>query len=203
MDFFASDVTEPENLSDTLGQIVRDHGPPTHLVFFQRYRNDGDSWQGSLDTGLTGTRETIEHLVEDFPSDGSAAIVLVASIATDLVADDQPLGYHVVKAGMEQMARFYAARLGGKGIRVNCVSPGIVLKERAREFYDENPELKEVYEDVTPLGRMAEPADIVDVIEFLLSPEARFVTGQNIVVDGGASLSWQADVAQRFAGPSE
>lgn len=91
--------------------------------------------------------------------------------------------YGASKAGVIQLTKYYAAEFGmkGKAIRVNSVSPGGI-------YQDHNPEFDMLYSDKVPLGRMANPEEIVNSILFLLSPLSSYITGHNLVVDGGLSV---------------
>ena len=116
------------------------------------------------------------------------------------MGEGQALGYHVAKAGLNQMMRYYAVNLGRKGIRVNAVTPFTFLKEESRDFYMKNQALHDLYRKITPLGRMATAEDSARVIAFLCSPGAGFVNGQNIYVDGGLSLVWPETLARNLSG---
>ncbi len=197
--YWAADLADHSRLPATLNEIVREHGKLNNIVFLQRYRGNEDHWKRELDVSLTATRNAIEGLSDCFVSDGDRSIVIVSSLASRSVAREQPVSYHVAKAGLVQLARYYAVSLGPKGIRVNCVSPGTVLKEEAAEFYRTNAKLSRMYERLTPLGRMASAEEIARVIAFLCSDLASFITGQDLVVDGGMSLHLQASLASHFA----
>jgi NAD(P)-dependent dehydrogenase (short-subunit alcohol dehydrogenase family) len=123
----------------------------------------------------------------------------MGSNAAQLVGEEQPVSYHTAKAGLKQMARYYAVTLGRQGIRVNLVTPGILIKERSLLYFQENPELVRLYEEVTPLGRMGTPEDVIGAVKFLISPQAVFITGQDLAVDGGLSLLWQETLARKVA----
>ena len=198
--YWSTDLTDPDGLTIALREVVERSGKLRNLIFFQRYRGTTDDWSGEIETTLTATRNTIEQLLGQFETGGQSSIVLVGSMASNFIAAEQPLSYHVGKAGLIQIARYYAATRGPAGIRVNCVTPGAVLKEESKDVYLNNPGLYDLYRRITPLRRMATAREIVNVISFLCSPEASFITGQNIIVDGGLSLLWQESLSRNLAG---
>ncbi len=198
------DLAAKEALLTALAEAVQQNGRLTNLIFLQRFRGEGDAWQGELDVSLTATKIIIERLAGEFSRPKKAAggaIVIVGSNASRLIAGEQSVGYHVAKAALRQMARYYACSLAPLGIRVNCVTPGIVLKDEAREFYRKHEPLHALYRRITPLGRMGAPRDIADAIGFLCGPGSAFITGQELVVDGGLSLLWQASLANELTFP--
>jgi len=179
--------------------ILRDRPKPANLVFCQRYRG-ASVWHGEIDASLTATWRIIELLRGEFDTVGGASVVVIGSAAGRYVAGEQPVGYHVAKAGLLQLVRYYALTLGEKRIRVNCVSPGTIVKDEAREFYATNRDVTALYESIIPLGRMGVAADVANVVEFLCSSKASFLTGQDIVVDGGVSLQWHETLAREAGG---
>ncbi len=188
---YAVDVTDQTALLSSLDLSTQRYGPVSTVVFFQRHRSGPDGFDTAMAVALGATRRTIDHLVarNSFASGGgSNSIVLVSSIADRYVAPEQPLDYHVAKAGLSQLARYYALKLGPIGIRVNCVSPCVVAKDEALEFYNKNQWLVDRCRAFIPLGRMGRPKDIVNAIMFLAGAESSYITGQNIVVDGGLTL---------------
>ena len=112
-----------------------------------------------------------------------AGIVLISSIE-GLVGHSWLAAYCASKAGLIGLTRSAALALGPEGIRVNAVCPGAVDTELLAPLLA-MPGAREQLESVTPLGRVAQPEEIASVIRFLLSDDARFVTGATIVVDGG------------------
>src|SRR5262249_51795840 len=107
-----------------------------------------------------------------------------------------PVSYHVAKAGLEQMVRYFAVALGPKGIRVNTVAPGTIVKDESKAFYRDHPQLEQLYREIVPLGRMGTAADVAELIAFLLGEGASFLTSQTIVLDGGVSLRWHEALAR-------
>ena len=196
--YWALDLLDQARLKETLGEIVSKKGKLHNLVFFQRYRGKDDPWEGEIQTSLTATMNAIEYLAGEFRPGENNSVVVVGSVANHLVAEEQPLSYHVAKGGLSQLVRYYAVVLGRKGIRVNSVSPGSVLKEETKEFYLQNSVLQELYETITPLGRMGTATEVANVVAFLCSPKASYITGQDIVVDGGISLQWQETLARKL-----
>lgn len=187
---YVTDVMNRDALVDGLDRAVQCFGELTCAIFLQRHRGDKSKITEDLGVALVATKDAIDHLVErkSFSSDGNQSIVLVSSVADRYVAAEQPLGYHLGKAGLSHLARYYAVALGPKGIRVNSVSPCVVAKQEAKAYYDENKWLVDRYEASIPLGRMGRPEDIVKTIMFLAGEDASYITGQNIVVDGGLTL---------------
>jgi len=193
-----TDLAQAESLPPLLAEILKVNGPLQSLVFLQRFRGEGDSWQGELEVSLNATRALIELAQPKFSRRQFNSIVILGSIAGQLVAEEQPLGYHVVKGALRQLMRYYACSLGPKGVRVNCVSPGVILKPEAESFYRLNKQVVALYERVTPLRRFGTAADVARVVRFLCSRDSAFITGQDIVVDGGISLLWQASLARQL-----
>ncbi len=193
-----ADLARLESLPALVADIVRTNGRLQSIVFLQRFRGEGDPWQGELDVSLTATRTIIELARNRFAARGGNAIVIVGSIAGQLVAEEQPAAYHAVKGALRQLVRYYACALGPKGIRVNGVSPGVILKPEAEPFYRLNKKLTALYERVAPLRRFGTAADVAAVVRFLCGNDSAFVTGQDLVVDGGISLAWQASLARQL-----
>jgi NAD(P)-dependent dehydrogenase (short-subunit alcohol dehydrogenase family) len=186
--YYFADLTDSEKIPVILKEIVKTSGKITHLIFCQRFRGDGDKWQGELDTGLNVTKNVIDLTVDKFDKNPDRSIVIIGSVVGSLIAYEQSLGYHVAKAGLRQLVRYYAVYLGKLGIRINSVSPATVLKADAKDYYRIHKKLHDVYKETIPLGRMGTSEDISNMVSFLCSSAASYITGQDMVVDGGLSL---------------
>lgn len=196
--YWAVDLLDEAGLSTAVQEMLQRHGPVRHLVFCQRYRGAGNEWDGELATSLTATRALIERLRDAFDVAYPPAIVIINSVANRLVAEEASPGYQVAKAGLLQLMRYYAVALGSRGIRVNCVSPCTVIKDESRAFYGEHPEITELYQRVIPLARMGTADDVAQAVVWLCSPGASFVTGHDLVVDGGLSVRLQDSLARQL-----
>jgi len=89
-----------------------------------------------------------------------------------------PAAYSAIKGGIVNFTRYLASYYGPYGIRVNCVSPGGILDQQDELFVKQ-------YEKKVPMRRMGLPEDIAPSISFLLSDETKYITGQNLIIDGG------------------
>jgi NAD(P)-dependent dehydrogenase (short-subunit alcohol dehydrogenase family) len=127
-------------------------------------------------------REAAKYMIPH----GGGSIVLVASISADIVNIPQPqTPYNGSKAAVKQMASSLAVEWAKNGVRVNSLSPGYVLTKLTRNILANKPELKKTWEDLTPVGRMADPEDLDGIIVYLASDSSRFMTGSEIRIDGG------------------
>lgn len=186
---WTADAGDARELARALAEVVGEAGSVTSAVLLQRYRGSGDEWAGEIATSVTATRHLLEWAGEHLEDRGRGkAVVVVSSIAGVYVAQEQSASYHMAKAAMTQLVRYYAVTLGKRGVRVNAISPGTIVKDESKPFYQDHPDLEQLYRDIIPVGRMGTAIDVAHVTQFLLSDRASFLTGQNIVLDGGASL---------------
>ena len=193
-----ADLADTKILKALIEDIAAKNGPLNYIVFCQRYRGNGDPWEGEIDISLTLTKLVVEGSQNHFERGGDNAIVLVSSVFADFIGESQAIGYHVGKAGLNQMMRYYAVTLGQKGIRVNSVTPFTFLKDESKDFYVQNEKLSNLYKEIIPVRRMGTTADSANLISFLCSPRSSFINGQSIYVDGGLSLVWPETLARKL-----
>jgi 3-oxoacyl-[acyl-carrier protein] reductase len=140
-----------------------------------------DEWRRVIDTNLTGAYLVAQACLPLLTDDGSIIFIgsKVATVGVPLRAH-----YTASKAGLVGLARSMAKELGPQGIRVNVVAPGVIDSEETREKLP--PERYRYYRNMTALKRLGRATEVAEVVLFLASPAAAFVTGETINVDGGA-----------------
>ena len=137
-----------------------------------------------LDNNIVSNHWLIQMVAPAMRARGEGSIVIVSSIG-GLKGSGTIGAYCISKAADMQLARNLALEFGPDGVRVNCVAPGLVKTDFARALWEDPARLKAV-NDTVPLRRIGEPEDIAGAIVYLAGPASRFMTGQTIVVDGGA-----------------
>src|SRR5690606_31136798 len=148
----------------------------------------GSDYAASFRVDIDGTNALIRAALAHMADDDDANIVYIGSRAGNVGVPWMP-AYAAVKAATVSMAKSLSLEVARRGIRVNVVSPGDVLFpggswDRAQR---DNPKLFDGILRENPLRRLARPEEIADVVAFVASPRASFVTGANIMVDGGAT----------------
>jgi NAD(P)-dependent dehydrogenase (short-subunit alcohol dehydrogenase family) len=146
-----------------------------------------DQFRKILDNNIVANHWLISFVAPEMIARRDGAIVIVSSVG-GLKASTTIGAYNISKAADFQLARNLAAEFGPHNVRVNCIAPGLIRTDFARALW-ENPDNLKVYNSRTPLGRIGEPDEIAGAAVFLASPASAFMTGQAIVVDGGATIS--------------
>jgi len=159
------------------------------------HRYTDDEWRLVVGVNLDGTFHTLRAAIPLLLDGGGGSIVTVASLnASRPLQGEAP--YSAAKAGVVNLTRTAALEYAPT-IRANCVSPGMIATALTAIITDD-PEFTAVAEAGTPLQRIGSAEEVADVIAFLCSDAARYVTGQELVVDGGAALpNLQADTIVR------
>jgi len=160
-----------------------------------------DEWERLVRVNLTGVWHGFRAAAPVLLSGGGGSIVSTASISgTRPSAGEAP--YAASKAGVAALTATAALEYAPT-IRVNAVSPGMIRTGLTSPLLDNFPEQVRSFIDKTPVGRIGEPEDIADAVVFLCSDLARFITGQNLVVDGGMTLHGAGvdGLLRAFVGP--
>jgi NAD(P)-dependent dehydrogenase (short-subunit alcohol dehydrogenase family) len=190
---FGVDVGDPDGLRRVVDAAVASLGGLSVLYnnagigSFNRLEDwDPAEWDRILRVNLTGVFAGFRAAVPHLKAGGGGSIVSTASISgTRPSAGEAP--YAASKAAVAALTASAALEYA-PDIRVNAVSPGMIRTTLTKPMFEFFPDQEERFRRDTPAGRVGEPEDIADVVIFLCSDLSRFVTGQNIVVDGGLTL---------------
>jgi 3-oxoacyl-[acyl-carrier protein] reductase len=148
-----------------------------------------EEWRHGMDISLTTAFNVTRPALPGMIARGYGRIVNVASVTGPLVSNPRSGFYSAAKAGMVGLTRSLAIEVGRKGITVNAVLPGWIQTGSSSES-------EAAAGRNTPIGRSGTPEEVAEVVAFLASPAASYVTGTTIVIDGGNSI-------QEYKGPSE
>lgn len=146
---------------------------------------DDAIWERDISINLTGVMMCMREEAAVMLENGGGAIVNTASI-NGLVGNGQQPAYTAAKHGVVGLTRHGALRWAKQGIRVNAVCPGVIETPMTAPLVA-NPQMKQVIEGMTPMGRMGQASEIAEAVVWLCSSAAGFVTGHAMVVDGGAT----------------
>lgn len=194
------DVTDDQSIQQVLKTVVDEYQRIDGLVNNAYPRTDdwgtefehidANSWRKNIEWQLNSSfvscREVLSYMVKQ----KSGSIVNIASIY-GIVGNDfsmyegtninPPAAYSAIKGGLINFSKYLASKYGHIGIRVNCVSPGGIFDGQDLNFVER-------YNAKVPMKRMGLPEDIAPSVSFLLSDESRYITGHNLVVDGGWTI---------------
>lgn len=145
---------------------------------------EDENWARSIGVNLTGVMMCMREEAEVMLKQGVGAIVNTASI-NGLVGNPSQPGYTATKHGVVGLTRHGALRWAKAGIRVNAVCPGVIETPMTAPLVA-NPEMRQVIDSMTPMGRMGKAEEIAEAVVWLCSDAASFVTGHPMVIDGGA-----------------
>ncbi len=189
-EFFACDVTSDDSVARVAEQMATKVGQAAILI-----NNAGTMLPGGLDTvtmtdwdrilslNLTGYLRCARVFGESMLERGGGAIVHVASISASF-PQSYSGAYSVTKAGVVMLSRQLAVEWGPRGVRSNVVSPGMIRTPMTEAIY-QAPGVHDARRALVPAQRIGRPADIADAVVFLASERAGYITGEEIVVDGG------------------
>lgn len=191
------DITIDDSIQDTINDVINHFGKLDGLVnnAYPRTKDFGDkfedtkpdSWRKNVDIHLNSYFVFCQKALSQMKKQGYGSIVNIASIY-GIVGPDftvyegtkltNPGVYAAIKGGIINFTRYIASYYGKYNIRANCISPGGIFDNQHERFVKQ-------YEHKVPLKRMGKPEDIAPSVSFLLSNDASYISGHNLVVDGG------------------
>jgi NAD(P)-dependent dehydrogenase (short-subunit alcohol dehydrogenase family) len=197
--YWRLDVTDEARVAGALDEVFAGCGRLDYVVngagvgWFDRDGSvasiDRGVWERVLDVNLTAAMLVCRHALPLVARTGGGAFVHLASVAGLRTSDGPMDAYQVSKAGLVSLSRAVALQYGPQRIRSNTICPGAILTPMIQPLYDEDPARAERMANRTPLRRLGTVADVSSACQFLLSDEAAFITGIDLVVDGGWTLA--------------
>jgi 3-oxoacyl-[acyl-carrier protein] reductase len=146
-----------------------------------------DAWDHTLAINATAVMALTRACLPMLKASSAGRVINTGSILSRY-GDAGLVAYATSKHAVLGLTRALAMELGPHGITVNCVQPGAIETGMTKPMFDGNPESKAYYAGRSALGRVGQPEDIADVMVFLATDDARFMTGQGILVDGGVMV---------------
>ncbi|WP_034752933.1 SDR family oxidoreductase [Chryseobacterium daeguense] len=206
--FIPSDLTLPESAEIIAKEILEKFGKIDIIV-----NNAGanlskggsfsslsdEDWINDFQLNLLSVVRVNKALLPSMIEQKNGVIINISTYAAQQPVWEITMTYSAAKAALNAYTKALANEVGPKGIRVNAVSPGVVKTPLMQDFIEgfaksSNITTEEAFENMVskiwgaiPLGRMAEPKEIANLVTFLVSPEAQYITGANYLVDGGVS----------------
>lgn len=184
-------TADRDDVSETFARVQDEFGVVTDLVNCAGITRDsslalmtGEQWDQVVATNLTGMFNMANVFTFPAMKNGFGVVTNISSIA-GVSGNKGQTNYAATKAGMDGFTRSLAKEVGGSNIRVNSVAPGFIDTDMTRDFSEK--QRKQLARSVS-LKRLGTPRDIGAVVRFLHSDDASYITGQTLVVDGGAVI---------------
>jgi NAD(P)-dependent dehydrogenase (short-subunit alcohol dehydrogenase family) len=191
------DVTNDKSIDNAINLVLKKYGKIDGLVnnAYPRTEDWGykfekisiDSWKSNIDMQLNSVFVFCQKVLPHMVLNKNGSIVNIGSIYGTVGPDfnvydntdlTMPAAYSAIKGGVINFTRYLSSYYGKNKIRVNCVSPGGIFNNQPIEFVKN-------YENKVPMKRMGTPEDISPAVSFLLSDDSSYITGQNLIIDGG------------------
>ena len=185
-------VTDPAAVDAVISTILQEHGALHVLVNNAGITRDtlamrmkDDDWDAVLDTNLKAVFRMSRAVMRPMMKQRHGRIINITSVVGAMGNGGQS-NYAAAKAGVAGMTRALARELGSRNITVNCVAPGFIDTDMTRALTDEQ---QATLKAQIPLGRLGQPEDIAEAVAFLASPQAAYITGTELHVNGGMLMT--------------
>lgn len=185
---FKCDVSDGKSVQEMVDAIIKDHSKIDVLVNNAGITKDGllmrmseEDWESVIDTNLKGVFNMTKAVTRGMMSKRYGKVVNITSIS-GVMGNPGQANYSASKAGVIGFTKAVAKELASRSININAVAPGFIETEMTDKLTEE---VKQNYLNSIPLKRFGSGSEIANVVKFLASDEAGYITGQTLIVDGG------------------
>jgi NAD(P)-dependent dehydrogenase (short-subunit alcohol dehydrogenase family) len=193
VDYRLADITDNEAVNAAIAEVLARHGRLDALVnnagadvFSDPLALDDAEWERCLSLNLKGAWNVIRAALPSMLAQGAGAIVNIASVHGHKIIPGA-FPYPVAKHGLIGLTRSLGIEYAARGIRVNSISPGLILVPRIEAWFEREPGAREKQTALLPPQRIGTPEEVAYTALFLASDEARFINATDILIDGGRS----------------
>jgi 3-oxoacyl-[acyl-carrier protein] reductase len=186
------DVTDPASVDATLKAVTQEFGPPSILVNNAGVTRDNlllrmkeEEWTAILDTNLSSVYRLSKAVLRGMMKAQRGRIVNITSVV-GATGNPGQTNYAAAKAGIIGFTKSLAREIGSRNITVNAVAPGAIATDMTRDLPEAQ---RQALLAGIPLQRLGEPQDIANAVAFLISPEAAYITGETLHVNGGMYMA--------------
>lgn len=187
-----ADVADPDAAAAMVAACEEELGELDAVILNAGITRDGlavrmsvEDWREVIDVDLSGAFYVAKPALRGMLRRRRGAIVALSSVV-GLTGNVGQANYAAAKAGMIGMVRSLAREAGPRGVRINAVAPGYITTDMTDALTDEQ---REAMRAATPLGRLGDPEDVAGAVAFLCGPDAGFITGSVLTVDGGMTMA--------------
>ena len=193
VDYRLADITDSEAVNAVIADVIARHGRLDALVnnagadvFSEPLALDDADWERCLSLNLKGAWNVIRAALPTMLAQGAGAIVNIASVHGHKIIPGA-FPYPVAKHGLIGLTRALGIEYAARGVRVNSISPGLILVPRIEAWFEREPGAREKQTALLPPQRIGTPEEVAYTALFLASDEARFINATDILIDGGRS----------------
>jgi gluconate 5-dehydrogenase len=195
--YVVHDVTDEAQIDHLIDTATKKNGGPATILInnaglhLKKSALDetSEEWQRLLNVHVFGAMTLTRAVAAEMLRQGGGSILFVTSMAA-LFGVPEVAAYSAAKSAILGLVRALAVDWSGRGVRVNAIAPGWIDTAMSRQALASDPDRKDRILTRTPMRRLGEPDDVGWAAVYLCSAQAKFVTGQQLVVDGGASIGF-------------
>lgn len=195
-EFLPVDVTDAEAVEAAASDVAARFGAPDvvlNAAGIVRSASAEDmtvaDWRQVVDIDLSGTFYVCQAFGRRMLDAGRGSVVNIASMSGSISNFPQKqVSYNAAKAGVVHLTKTLAGEWADRGVRVNSVSPGYIATDLTAALLEREPELGVTWRERTPMGRLGTPDEVASVILFLASEASSFMTGSDVIADGGYTV---------------